>query len=85
MKKVAPSKAAPTPAEKAIAAFGSPQALAEAIDRNVARIYRWTYPASRGGTGGRIPGSALHDVLDAAKKRGLKLSADDLLGTRQAA
>lgn len=85
MKKVPSPKVASTPAEKAIAAFGGAKALAEAIDRNVTRIHRWTYPASRGGTGGKIPGSALHDVLDAAKKLGLDLSADDLLGTQRAA
>lgn len=72
----------PSPAAKVIAAFGGPRALASAINRNVAQIYRWTYPASRGGTAGKIPGSALHDVLDAAKERGIKLTADDLLGLR---
>ncbi len=75
-----PSETVPkTPAAKAIAAFGSPKALADAIGRNVSRVHRWTYPPERGGTGGEIPGSALRDVLAAAKARGIALTADDLL------
>lgn len=67
-----------TPAQRAIEAFGGVQNLAAAIGRDVSRIHRWTYPADRGGTDGHIPGSAVRRVLQAAKARGIELSANDL-------
>ena len=68
-----------SPAELAISRFGGHAELAKAIGRDVSRIHRWTYPASRGGTDGQIPGSALRCILEAAQRAGIQLSADELL------
>lgn len=67
-----------TPATRAIAAFGGVQALAKAIDRDPSRVHRWTYPEERGGTGGRIPGTAVRAILAAAARLNIALSANDL-------
>ena len=58
--------------------FGGAQALAEAIGRDPASIYRWQYPKSRGGTGGRIPKSAIKSIVQAAQARGIPLHEGDL-------
>ncbi len=46
--------------------FGGVKALACAIGKDPATIYRWRYPKHKGGTGGLIPSSALHKVNEAA-------------------
>lgn len=67
------------PAARVIKAFGGPAKLAEILGRDPSRIYRWTYPEERGGTGGAIPGGGktIKKILTAAEDRGIKLSAAD--------
>ena len=67
-----------TPAARVIAAFGGVQRVAAAIGRHSSRVHRWTYPVERGGTGGRIPGSAVPKILKAAAERGIALTPNDL-------
>ncbi|MBL4743639.1 MAG: amino-acid N-acetyltransferase [Cycloclasticus sp.] len=50
-----------------ISQFGGVKPLASAINKDPATIYRWTYPKSKGGTGGLIPTSALHKISEAAR------------------
>ena len=64
-----------------IAKFGGARALAEAIGRDPASVYRWSHPKSRGGTGGRIPPAAVPNILAAAKERGIAISAEELSGS----
>lgn len=75
-----------TPAENAIRAFGSIDALAKAVGRHPSRIHRWTYPKDRsGGTGGLIPSDLQGLILEKARKRGLPLTADDLIPQKRRA
>ena len=75
-------------AARIIAKFGTAGRLAKALDRlgvpEMARtrtvVYRWTYPKSRGGTGGLIPLEALPAVIAAAKLEGVLITPDDLYG-----
>jgi transposase-like protein len=68
-----------SPADKVIKAFGGVRATARVLGRNASSVSRWRKPVSEGGTGGRVPGGLLSDVLAAAREQGLALSADDLI------
>lgn len=50
---------------------------------NLTTVYRWTYPVSKGGTGGVIPGKWLAHVQRAARLGGLYLSEEDFVDTRR--
>jgi len=79
-------------ADRIISKFGGPPRLYEAlkllaetehnpdITRDVATIYRWLYPRSRGGTDGVIPTSAQRDVQRAARLQGILITAEDWFG-----
>lgn len=81
-----------TQAERIIAKFGNARRLSQAMDRvakiggnpnryrSPAVVYRWTYPKERGGTGGKIPSSAMDDVMAAARLEGIILTAEDWFG-----
>ena len=43
------------PASHIIALLGGPQATAELAGVHISRVFRWTYPKARGGTGGLVP------------------------------
>lgn len=89
-KAVGPTVEAPprprSQAERVIAKFGGPYKLARAVAAlgradaklNPATVYRWQYSKDKGGTGGLIPTSSLHLVLEAARWDGIYLSTDDL-------
>jgi hypothetical protein len=71
-----------TQAERVIARFGGVPGLVRALrqagfHKQRAAIYKWTYPKSRGGTGGLIPTSAMHEILVAARMEGITLTAQD--------
>jgi amino-acid N-acetyltransferase len=68
-----------TPADRVISAFGGVRETARALDRNPSSISRWRSPKEDGGTGGRVPGPIQETVLEAARARGLSLTASDLL------
>lgn len=81
-----------TQAERIFERFGGARRLASALKalaehtgdptraRNVATIYKWTYPRSKGGTGGYVPSSAMDDVKAAARLSGLLLRPEDWYG-----
>ncbi len=73
-----------TPAEAAIAAFGGAPAVAAVLGVHVTRVYRYTYPRARGGTGGLIPAEHLQRLLATARARGLPLTAEALIGPAEA-
>lgn len=82
-----------TPAERVIQKFGNARdvarALAIAADKGLigraqvrtpATIYKWTWPAARGGTDGQIPTSALAALKKAGRLVGVLITATDLYG-----
>ena len=60
-------------AKKIIREFGGVKSLAKAINKDPATIYRWTYPKTKGGTGGFIPSSATAKIQLAANQLGISL------------
>lgn len=60
------------PAAKIIAKFGTQAELARAIDRAPTTVNRWALS-------GYIPGPRQAEVMAAAKKRGVKLTAEDFM------
>jgi hypothetical protein len=75
-------------AERVIEKFGGARALARALAavsaaegkpaRCNSSVYRWTYPKSKGGTGGMIPVNAIPWVIKAARIEGIFLKDEDL-------
>lgn len=65
--------------------FGGFPAVAQALGVDVTRVYRWTYPKDRGGTGGTIPARHYPALLEEARRRAIDLTADDLIKTHSAA
>lgn len=49
------------------------------------RVSNWARPKDAGGTGGTIPFKHVPALLEAAKTRGVALSADDFLPVKEAA
>lgn len=49
------------------------------------RVYRWTQPKERGGTGGFIPTSRARKLLQHAKANDIAVSADQFLMVGEAA
>jgi len=54
--------------------FGGIKALAKAINKDPATIYRWTYTRSKGGTDGIIPSSAQQKISEAARLLNISIS-----------
>ncbi|MGP9819229.1 hypothetical protein ACTZWW_04370 [Salinarimonas sp. NSM] len=52
---------------------------------NVSRVYRWTYPVARGGTGGVIPARHQAKLLTTARERGIELEPADFFPRAEAA
>ena len=53
--------------------------LARAIDRDPSRVYRWSQPRSKGGTGGNIPLKAIPLILKLAEQEGVHIDPSDLM------
>jgi hypothetical protein len=64
---------------------GGFDAVAEMLGCHVSRVYRWTYPPERGGTGGIIPSGRQVKLLKAARARGIELGPADFFPKDQAA
>lgn len=61
------------PASRIIAKCGGHEAVARICGVSISRVFRWTYPAARGGTGGIIPAAQQQRLLSGARARGIKL------------
>lgn len=61
-----------TPAARLIARF-SVQTLAKWTRRDRSRVHAWTWPKSRGGTGGVVPHPVRHLIIQGAR---VELNAD---------
>lgn len=70
-----------TPAARVIAKFGEGTKghyrVAELLGRHVSRVFRWTYPKERGGTGGLIPPREQDRLLEIARREGVALARSD--------
>ena len=81
-----------TPAERVIQKFGNARDVARALSlaadkglidraqvRTPATLYKWTWPTERGGTGGRIPASAVPALRIAGRLVGVLIRTEDLV------
>lgn len=66
-----------SPADIVIEKFGGHRVVAEILDLDLSRVYRWTYAPENGGTGGTIPQKHQIPLMDAARERGIDLSPAD--------
>jgi hypothetical protein len=67
------------PAKSIIDAIGGFDTAARITGKHISRVRRWTYPASRGGTGGVIQHADALKLLEYAREHGIALGADDFL------
>jgi hypothetical protein len=64
-------------AHTVILTLGGFDAVARITGKHISRVYRWTYPKGRGGTGGYIPQPEAEKLLAHAKANRIRLSAAD--------
>jgi len=67
------------PAHSIIKNLGGPSVVAEIAGVHRTRVSNWSRAKEKGGTGGVIPFKHVPALLDAARKKGVNLSADDFL------
>lgn len=65
------------PAENVIRKCGGHQVVADWLGVDVTRVYRWTYPRERGGTGGLVPTKHQSALLERARQEGIPLEPAD--------
>ena len=73
-------------AERIITKFGGPGRMAKILNalpdpsmhRQRLALYRWMWPVTKGGRGGRIPQSAWPGILLAARQQGIYLSDGEI-------
>lgn len=67
------------PAATIIDRFGGPDAVQQITGASRTRVYRWTQPKSKGGTGGMIPTPHALKLIAHAKEAGLPITAEHFL------
>ncbi len=72
-----------TQADRIFYKFSGPRNLSKMLKaagygRNFSSVYRWSYPVSKGGTGGVVPSSAMYEIIHAARLAGIVLSLEDM-------
>ncbi|AII27772.1 hypothetical protein B9J07_12910 [Sinorhizobium sp. LM21] len=73
------------PASTIITNLGGPSEVSRITGAHRTRVSNWKRAKEDGGTGGVIPFKHVPALLEAAKARGVKLSADDFLPKKVAA
>lgn len=73
------------PASTIISRLGGPNKVAEIVGVHRTRVSNWKRSKEDGGTGGLIPFKHVMPLLEAAKERGVELSADDFLPSSEKA
>lgn len=68
------------PAKSIIEKCGGPAKVAEITGRDISRVYRWMYPADRGGSNGRIPYDEAEKLLKHAAENGIPLVHSEFFG-----
>lgn len=66
-----------TQADRIIDKFGGKEAFRQKFKISASRLYRWTAPDAKGGTGGRIPSKHHPRLLEVARAEGVELSPAD--------
>jgi hypothetical protein len=56
---------------------GGAYQVAAWLKLNPSQVYRWTYPRSRGGTGGYIPTKRQAELMRKARENGIPLEPSD--------
>lgn len=72
-----------TPAERIVQKFGGRDAFREKYKISESRLYRWTAPAAKGGTGGRVPSKHQQKLLDLARAENVDLKPEDFFEVEQ--
>lgn len=65
------------PAKTVLTKIGGVDVAARVTGKHVSRVYRWTYPREKGGTGGVVPHDDATKLLEYAKANGIALDAGD--------
>lgn len=68
-----------SPAELVIELFGGVRPLARVLGKNPSSVSRWVKHSKRYKKFGAVPTSMQAELLDLAKKRGLMLTAEELM------
>lgn len=68
------------PALKVIEVFGTNAEVSRILSISRSTVTRWSYPKNLKGTGGLVPQKYWVPLLQAARKRKIKLSLRDLSG-----
>ncbi len=68
-----------SPAEYVAYIFGSARQASLMLERDESAVSRWNMKSWRGGRDGRVPDTDMVRLLTIAKKRGLDLTAEDLI------
>lgn len=69
------------PARSVLAKIGGVEVAAKITGKHVSRIYRWTYPREKGGTGGVVPHDDATKLLEYARANSLDLQPADFFAT----
>lgn len=67
------------PAATIIDRFGGPDAVRAITGASRTRVYRWTQPKAKGGTGGEIPMKPAKKLMAHAKAHGIPINGDVFL------
>lgn len=75
------------PAKTVLTKIGGVDVAARVTGKHVSRVYRWTYPRDKGGTGGVVPHDDATKLLEYAKANSIALAAEDFfrITSREAA
>jgi len=68
-----------SPAEIVIEAFGGIRATARITKRDPSSVSRWRLPKNKKGLGGNVPAGVQRVILEEAERRGLPITAQDLI------
>jgi hypothetical protein len=69
------------PASTIIKAFGGPGAVSAAAGVHRTRVWKWTQPREKGGTGGVIPHWHVRKLLEHASAKGIAITPADFAPT----
>jgi hypothetical protein len=68
-----------SPARVVIRAFDNASRLADLLGLDRSTVGRWDAPEIKGGTDGDVPGKYHRRILELARERKIKLTADEII------
>lgn len=69
-------------AQRIIAVLGGVPSVCEITGKSRTRVYNWTYPKARGGTGGLIPPLCQIAMVEHARAKGIDLEPEHFFPPR---